>query len=91
LQPVKEVQDAPALVLLHGGGYSALSWSVFTKEITSIVHCQCLAIDFRGHGCTETNDDEDLSAETLATDIGLVLEKMFEDQRAPNFLIMGHS
>lgn len=36
-------------------------------EITSVMHCQCIAIDLRGHGDSQTPDDDDLSAETLAT------------------------
>ncbi|KAG5680201.1 hypothetical protein PVAND_009726 [Polypedilum vanderplanki] len=86
-----EVPNTPVLVLLHGGGFSALSWAVFSTEITGIIHCQCLAIDFRGHGDTHTNDDDDLSAETLAKDIGAVIEKIYENQQVPNFLIVGHS
>jgi protein phosphatase methylesterase 1 len=35
---------------LHGGGYSGLSWSLFVREITEIIECQCIAIDLRGHG-----------------------------------------
>jgi protein phosphatase methylesterase 1 len=40
-------EDCPVLVCLHGGGFSALSWAVFSQEITEIIHCQCIAIDFR--------------------------------------------
>jgi len=35
-------------------------------EVTSMVECQVLAIDLRGHGNTQTHDEEDLSATTLA-------------------------
>lgn len=42
-----EIEDSPVLVCLHGGGFSALSWAVFSQEITEIIHCQCIAIDFR--------------------------------------------
>lgn len=31
-----------------------------------MVVCRILAIDLRGHGNTQTTDDENLSAETLA-------------------------
>lgn len=67
------------------------SFVSFQTEITSIIHCQCLAIDFRGHGDTRTTDDDDLSAETMATDIANVLAKLYEDVAAPSFLLMGHS
>lgn len=31
-----------------------------------MIHCQCLSIDLRGHGDTHTDEDDDLSADTLA-------------------------
>lgn len=64
----------------------------FQTEITSIIHCQCLAIDFRGHGETVTDDDDDLSAETLATDISNVILKLYEDALIPpKIILLGHS
>lgn len=33
----------------------------------SMVLCRVMAIDLRGHGDTYTTDDEDLSADTLAS------------------------
>lgn len=33
----KAGSDGPLLVLLHGGGHSALSWAVFTVSICSVV------------------------------------------------------
>lgn len=50
-----------------------------------------MAIDFRGHGETHTNDDDDLSAETMSRDIGAVIGKIYENQHAPNILLLGHS
>lgn len=35
-------------------------------EVTSTIECQVIAIDLRGHGNTKTNDDSDLSLDTLA-------------------------
>lgn len=34
--------------------------------MSEMVECQIMAIDQRGHGDTQTSDDADLSAETLA-------------------------
>lgn len=56
-----------------------------------MIHCQVLAIDFRGHGDTRTSDDDDLCAETMATDIANVLAKLYEDTPTPSFIILGHS
>lgn len=90
-KPTEIGDDSPVLVLLHGGGFSALSWSVFSIEITSIINCQCLAVDFRGHGDTKTDDDEDLSAITLATDVVSVIQKLYEGKTMKKILILGHS
>lgn len=85
------IEQGPVVVCLHGGGYSALSWSHFSTEITAMVHCQCLAIDLRGHGDTHTNNDEDLSADTLSDDVIAVLKAMYPDEGCPNFILIGHS
>jgi len=42
--------QGPLLLLLHGGGHSALSWAVFTQAVTKLCTCQVLAFDMRGHG-----------------------------------------
>lgn len=83
-------EQGPLIVLLHGGGFSALTWSLFTTEISAIIHCQCLAIDLRGHGDSTSNDDTDLSAPTLAKDVGDVLAAMYTEG-APPILLIGHS
>ncbi|CDW53684.1 protein phosphatase methylesterase 1 [Trichuris trichiura] len=41
--------DGVLLLLLHGGGYSGLSWACFTY-ITSAVTCYVVAVDLRNHG-----------------------------------------
>ena len=83
--------SGPILFLLHGGGFSGLTWSlfavsrlfscfnqyficyamvfhlwIFQASVTSMAQCQVLAMDMRGHGNTHTDNDEDLSADTLA-------------------------
>lgn len=80
----------PLLVMLHGGGFSALTWAHFSMEITKLIHCQCLAIDIRGHGDTSTKNEDDLSAVTLAQDIGEVLRNMYGDA-CPPIILIGHS
>ncbi|XP_035773440.1 protein phosphatase methylesterase 1-like [Anopheles albimanus] len=81
---------APLLVLLHGGGFSALSWALFSSEITKLIHCQCLAIDIRGHGDTYTVEEDDLSSDRLATDVGEVIKAMYGESPPP-IILMGHS
>ncbi|XP_034936197.1 protein phosphatase methylesterase 1 [Chelonus insularis] len=78
----------PTLVLLHGGGYSALTWAEFTKSIMSMVICKVLAIDLRGHGDTHSTDDTDLSVATLAKDVGAVIDEVVRENPV---VLVGHS
>lgn len=82
--------EGPVLLLLHGGGHSALSWAVFTTAITSRVHCRIVALDLRGHGETKVRDPGDLSAETMSKDIQNVVEALYGDI-APPIMLIGHS
>lgn len=50
----KSGSEGPVLLLLHGGGHSALSWAVFTAAIISRVQCRIVALDLRGHGETKS-------------------------------------
>lgn len=81
----------PVVLLIHGGGFSALTWSLFSVELTKIIHCQCIAVDLRGHGDTKTPDDSDLSANTLSQDLGRLYKKLFEGAQAPPIILVGHS
>ena len=80
--------EGPLLVLLHGGGYSALTWSQFTKSITGLVTCQVMAIDLRGHGGSTTKDDNDLSINTLSSDIASILKSISDNRPV---IMVGHS
>lgn len=88
-QQLKESQS-PLLVLLHGGGYSALSWAPFVKQIVKFCDCQVLAIDLRGHGSTRTDDDLDLSMRTLVQDVHSVLDQMFTHDSTKDESNCGH-
>lgn len=83
-------QPGPVVVCLHGGGYSALSWAHFSIEITEMVHCTCVAIDLRGHGDTHTDNDDDLSADTMSMDVATVLQTMYNEEM-PEIIMIGHS
>ena len=80
--------EGPLLVLLHGGGYSGLTWAQFIKSVSVLITCQVMAIDLRGHGSTQTTNDDDLSISTLAKDIAEVLEIASENQPV---ILIGHS
>ncbi|XP_015283015.1 PREDICTED: protein phosphatase methylesterase 1, partial [Gekko japonicus] len=62
----KSGSEGPVLLLLHGGGHSALSWAVFTAAIINRIQCRIVALDLRGHGETKVRNPEDLSAETMS-------------------------
>ncbi|XP_072143843.1 protein phosphatase methylesterase 1 isoform X1 [Dermacentor andersoni] len=84
--------QGPLLLLLHGGGYSGLTWALFSNEICHIVECQIAALDIRGHGETVTSNDMDLSADTLSNDVGNVYNAMYPDEsRQPPVVLIGHS
>uniref|UniRef100_A0A8C5LZR9 Protein phosphatase methylesterase 1 n=1 Tax=Leptobrachium leishanense TaxID=445787 RepID=A0A8C5LZR9_9ANUR len=79
----------PVLLLLHGGGHSALSWAVFT--VSTDPNTSCIITFCKLSLCeTKVRDTEDLSAETMARDIGNVVEALYGDLPPPIMLI-GHS
>ncbi|XP_046751627.1 protein phosphatase methylesterase 1 isoform X2 [Diprion similis] len=80
--------EGPILVLLHGGGFSALTWAEFTKSITTMVICKVMAIDLRGHGDSHTSNDDDLSADSLASDVAAIIEATTENSPV---ILVGHS
>lgn len=80
--------EGPTLVLLHGGGYSGLTWAEFTKSIMTMVVCKVVAIDLRGHGDTSTTNEDDLSVDTLAADVAAAIEVITEDSPV---ILVGHS
>ncbi|KAK7863419.1 hypothetical protein R5R35_006498 [Gryllus longicercus] len=80
----------PVLMLLHGGGFSALTWSLFSASVTGMVECRVVAMDLRGHGDTVTEEEEDLSAETMAKDVGDVVAGLYGSD-PPSIVLIGHS
>ena len=76
------------LLLLHGGGYSGLTWALMARRLGSA--CRVVAPDLRGHGLTRTPEDADLSAETLAADATAVWLAL-HGAEAPPTVVVGHS
>lgn len=85
-------QTGPVLCLLHGGGYSALTWALVSKYVCELVDCRILSIDLRSHGETVTDNDDDLSLATMAGDVVAVLGEIFKDEKIkPDVVLVGHS
>src|SRR6218665_1773652 len=83
-------ENLPLLVLLHGGGFSSLTWSLFVQSIYALCHVRALAIDLRGHGSSRTSDDENLSIPCFVNDINRILNHLYPDN-IPELIFMGHS
>jgi pimeloyl-ACP methyl ester carboxylesterase len=59
-------KNEPIIVFLHGCGHSALTWGETILETDQYLQdVQMAAIDLRGHGLTQTNDDYNLSFDVL--------------------------
>lgn len=86
----KSGSEGPVLLLLHGGGHSALSWAVFSSLIISRVKCRVVAVDLRGHGDTKVVDSDNLSAEKMSRDVGDIIDTLY-GANAPPVLLIGHS
>ncbi|XP_040887610.1 protein phosphatase methylesterase 1-like isoform X2 [Toxotes jaculatrix] len=85
----KAGSDGPLLVLLHGGGHSALSWAVFTTAIASRVTCRVLAMDLRGHGATLVRLSDDFSTQTMSSDVANVIRACY-GETPPPIVLIGH-
>uniref|UniRef100_A0A0M3HNS6 Protein phosphatase methylesterase 1 n=2 Tax=Ascaris TaxID=6251 RepID=A0A0M3HNS6_ASCLU len=80
----------PVFYLLHGAGYSGLTWACFTEELSAQVECRVVAPDLRGHGETVTVDGVDFSKDRQVEDIVAIHKSIFGEQSTPTFVI-GHS
>ncbi|CEG37692.1 protein phosphatase [Plasmopara halstedii] len=89
----------PHVVLLHGGGYTSMTWCLVTALLKE--NCTLHAFDLRGHGHTQTANDEDLSIETLVQDTLHILQRVISstgpttgeaaNSKEPQIIIVGHS
>lgn len=88
----------PVALMIHGAGFTALSFSLFVAKVKDEV--TCVAIDLPGHGRTFVHDDPlsakgngsgklDSSLERIVTFVESVIEKMIPP-KTPLHLI-GHS
>ncbi|XP_034675692.1 protein phosphatase methylesterase 1 isoform X1 [Vitis riparia] len=80
--------EGPVVFCLHGGGYSGLSFALAASKIKE--KARVVAMDLRGHGKSSTENELDLSIETLCNDVLAVLKKMYGDS-PPAIVLVGHS
>ncbi|XP_047980751.1 protein phosphatase methylesterase 1 [Salvia hispanica] len=84
----KAGNEGPVVLCLHGGGYSGLSFALSAKLIKE--KARVVALDLRGHGKSYTENDLDLSIETLCNDVVAVVKTMYGDS-PPAIVMVGHS
>ncbi|XP_065187550.1 protein phosphatase methylesterase 1-like [Sycon ciliatum] len=82
--------EGAVLLLLHGGGLSALSFAVLTNDLSQMCNCRVAAVDLRGHGDSHTDDDYKLDIETLVCDVTDIVRAMYGSEPPP-IVLMGHS
>ncbi|KAK7406003.1 hypothetical protein VNO78_07616 [Psophocarpus tetragonolobus] len=80
--------EGPVVFCLHGGGYSGLSFAVSTSKIKE--KARVVAMDLRGHGKSLTENDLDLSVETMCNDVLAVIKELYNDS-PPAIILVGHS
>ncbi|KAE8022278.1 hypothetical protein FH972_008090 [Carpinus fangiana] len=80
--------DGPVVFCLHGGGYSGLSFALAASKIKE--KARVVAMDLRGHGKSTSENDLDLSIETMCNDVLAVLKSMYGDS-PPAIVLVGHS
>lgn len=73
----------PLLVLLHGGGFSGLTWSCFVRSVSELCQVNALAIDLRGHGSSKVENDHELNIDHFVSDISRILLKLYPDNDIP--------
>nr|QEE59975.1 protein phosphatase methylesterase 1 [Betula platyphylla] len=80
--------EGPVVFCLHGGGYSGLSFALAASKIKE--KARVVAMDLRGHGKSASENELDLSIETMCNDVLAVLKSMYGDS-PPAIVLVGHS
>jgi len=78
------------VLLIHGGGYSALTWSLAGEELCKMAGCRVAALDLRGHGETVSTDC-DMAREKLAGDVQAVADVLIQQGGHKSLVLVGHS
>ncbi|PQQ10775.1 hypothetical protein Pyn_26499 [Prunus yedoensis var. nudiflora] len=79
--------EGPVVFCLHGGGYSGLSFALSASKIKE--KARVVAMDLRGHGKSTTENENDLSVETMCNDVLAVVKAIYGDS-PPAIVLVGH-
>lgn len=80
--------EGPVIFCLHGGGYSGLSFALAAGKLKQKV--RVVAMDLRGHGKSQTDDDTNISIERLCEDVLAVIKTLYGHD-PPAIVLVGHS
>jgi len=78
------------VLLLHGGGYSGLTWSLVAEELFKLAECKISAIDLRSHG-ESVSDCGDMSMQSLSNDVRCVTDQLVHNSKHKSLVLVGHS
>lgn len=81
--------EGHVFLCMHGAGHSALSFSSLAKHLKN--NSTIVAFDFRGHGDNQTENETDLSEETLVNDSIEVIRHVCQKFSEASVMIVGHS
>ncbi|XP_039003216.1 protein phosphatase methylesterase 1-like [Hibiscus syriacus] len=79
--------EGPVVFLSTWGGYSGLSFALSASKIKE--KARVVAMDLRGHGKSTSENDLDLSIETMCNDDFAVLKALYGDS-PPAIVLVGH-
>jgi len=75
------------MICLHGAGHTALTWSMVASLMKS--RCRVIAMDIRGHGYSEVENEHEMSVSNLVEDLRALLKELLSEP-VP-IVLMGHS
>ncbi|KAJ1764419.1 Protein phosphatase methylesterase 1, partial [Coemansia sp. RSA 1824] len=84
--------SGPIFVLHHGAGHSGLTFGLTSKHIynSDPQSYTVVAPDFRGHGATTGNNQNDLSLDRMVDDLVGLFDALFPNNRR-EVVVVGHS
>lgn len=94
MDPASNSDDAPIVFLIHGAGFTALTWSFLVHEMASAnANQRIIAFDLIGHGDTASSNDHpvELSMEELCQTSASLMNHYLKTYTAADYFVFGHS